>query len=738
MKERIGVYICHCGGNISDYVDVEELGKMFYAEDGVVVSKDVMFACADSSQKAMVSDIKEYNLDAIVVASCSPKLHLHTFKNVATRGGLNPTNYVQVNIREQCSWPHSNLPREATVKAAGLIRAGINRVSHSESLDNIEISVKKSVLVVGAGVSGMKAAIDLARLRNEVYLVEQDYFVGGHIAQTEKLFMTGQKGKDIVAGLFDQLKSYRNITLFTGATIDKVSGSLGNFHIDVRIKPRYINVKADYNTVLKAMEECPFLIDDKFNLGLTKCKAIYKNYPEALPNVPVVDLEALKDDAGFISKYASVLDFNQQDEVLSLIAGSVLVATGFDSYQPKEGEYGYKTIPNVLTLPEFNRLIELNPGKLIYNNKPISKIAFIYCVGNRQTKGDNKYCSRQCCSSAINTSLELKEKYKNITSFHLFRDIRTYGKQEILYEKSSKQGDIYLRFDEKEPPVVEQIGKSLIVKVKDYLTAKKELELEADMVVLVTGMVAREDSQQISEKFKIPIGSDKFFNEIHPKLKPVETVIKGVYIGGACQGPKNVSESVQSSLSAAAKINALLKSGTVSIDPIIAQINSDVCTWCGKCEVVCDYTAIREIEFEGKHIAAVNKAICTGCGICAPVCPVNAIEIAQYTDMEIESMIDGFMGKIEMKGKDTETEVVEEKEVLMMKEFPQLWKNILLTIQGCKKSIPQIAEELAVDKDIITYHLMTMNKYSVVVADGMDDNEAFYYYKIKNQKNGKN
>jgi ferredoxin len=273
----------------------------------------------------------------------------------------------------------------------------------------------------------------------------------------------------------------------------------------------------------------------------------------------------------------------------------------------------------------------------------------------------------------------------------------------------------------------------LIVKVKDHLTAKKELELEADMVVLVTGMVARDDSRHISELFKIPIGSDQFFNEIHPKLKPVETVIKGVYIGGSCQGPKNISESVQSSLSAAAKINALLKGGTVSLDPIVARVNSDACTWCGKCEPVCEYTAIKEVEVNGKHIAAVNEAICTGCGICAPICPENAIEIAQYTDMEIESMIDGFMEKIEINKTETATEEVEENQVLMMKEFPQIWKSILQEINGGKKSIPQFAAALPIDKDVITYHLMTMNKYSVVVADGMDDDEAYYYYKIKNQ-----
>src|SRR5665647_361980 len=544
----------------------------------------------------MVNDIKEHNLDAIVVASCSPKLHLHTFKNVASRGGLNPSNYVQVNIREQCSWPHSDKPREATVKAAGLIRAGIHRVSHSESLDNIEITVTKAVMVIGAGVSGMKAAIDLARLGNEVYLVEKEYFVGGRIAQYEKLFMSGQSGKEIIAALYKEIKSFKNITVFTGATVDKVSGSLGNFHVDVRVKPRFINGKADKRAVSQALEECPVYVHDDFNLGLSKRKAIYKNYPEAFPDVPVVDAEALKNETDFLTKFAPIFKLNEQEEVLSLIVGSVLVTTGYDSYQPKEGEYGYKTLPNVLTLPEFKRLMELSPDKLIFNDKQIRKIAFIYCVGNRQTKGENKYCSRQCCTSTIYTSLQLKEKYKDISTFHFYRDIRTYGKQEILYDQSSKQGDFYFKFEEKEAPVVEKNGKNLLVKFKDYLTAKMPLEVEADMVVLVTGMVAREDSVKISEHFKIPIGNDKFFNEIHPKLKPVETVIKGVYIGGTCQGPKNISESVQSSLSASAKINALLKSGKVSVDPVIARVSSDACTWCGKCAGVCDYTAIRETE----------------------------------------------------------------------------------------------------------------------------------------------
>jgi heterodisulfide reductase subunit A2 len=732
MKERIGVYICHCGGNISDYVDVEEISRMLKDENGIVISKDVMFACADSNQKAMISDIKEHKLDAIVVASCSPKLHLHTFKGVADRAGLNPSNYVQVNIREQCSWPHSDVPREATVKAVGLIRAGINRVAQSESHENIEISVKKSVLVVGAGVAGMRAAIDLARLDNEVYLVEKDYFVGGHIAASGKLFMSGQEGKDLVKKLYDEIKRHTNITLFTGATVQKVSGSLGNFSIDVKINPSYINIKADKTAVPKAMDDCQEDIPDEYNFGLTKRKAIYKNYPEALPDVPVVDAKALRNNISFLEKHKTCIDLNKEAETLRLTAGAVLVTSGFDNYQPKEGEFGYKTIDNVVTLPEFRRIMKLNPEKLVYNNHVIKNVAFIYCVGNRQTKGENKYCSRSCCSAAIHTSLQLNEKYKNITAFHIFRDIRTYGKQEVLYEQSSKQGDIYIRFEEKEPPVVEKNGKNLIVKVKDYLTSKKEMEIDADLVVLVTGMVSRNDSLQVAEKFKIPVGSDKFFNEIHPKLKPVETVIKGVYIGGSCQGPKNVTESVQSALSGAAKISALLKGGTILLDPIVARVDAEVCTWCGKCAEVCEYNALKEVEAESKHIAAVNKATCTGCGICAPVCPVNAIEIAQYTDSEIEGMIDGFMQTIDLKEKTGEMEKDEEEPTVTMKEFPQLWKEIESLLKQKPLTIPELSERLSKDKKLVTYHLMTMNKYGFVATAGMDEKEVYYNYKMKN------
>ncbi len=732
MKERIGVYICHCGGNISDYVDVKQISELVKEEKGVIISKDVMFACADSNQVDMINDIKENKLDSIVVASCSPKLHLHTFRNVAERAGINQYNYVQVNIREQCSWPHSDKPKEATVKAIGLIRAGINRVAFSESLEDIEIKTQKAVIVIGAGVAGMKAAIELSRTGNDVYLIEKDYFVGGRVASSNKVFMSDQNGKDIVAQLYKEIKKQNNITLFTATEIEKVSGSLGNFNVDIKITARYIAQNYDTALLQAAIEECNIFVPDEFNYGFSERKAIYKNYPEALPDVPVVDIKAIKKDLGFTEKYSKCFNLTQESQLLSLQAGAIIVTTGFDNYQPKEGEYEYKNIANIITLPELKRLIELNNGKLIFKNKAINKVTFIYCVGSCQTEGENKYCSRFCCTAAIHTSLQLKEKYKDIKAMHLYREIRTYGKQEILYEKSSKQGDIYIKFDEATPPLIEQKENNLLVKVKDILTNNIELELETDLVVLVTGMIPRANSLETGKKLKIPTGTDRFYNEIHPKLKPVETVIKGVYIGGACQGPKNITESVQSSLSAAAKVNALIKSGSIMLEPIIARINHDSCLWCGKCEEVCEYDALKQSEINGKMVAVVNKASCTGCGICAPVCPSDSIELIQYTNNEIEAMINGFTKKIELKEQEEVEAVLEEKTAIGMKEFPDIWKKIAASITEEAKTIPQISKELGVKNDVITYNIMTMNKYSIVDAEGIDDMDEYYFYKLKN------
>ena len=643
MRNKIGVYICHCGSNIADYVDVEKLKDVVAKEQGVEIAKTTMFACADSTQKEIVQDIKEKNLDAIVVASCSPKLHLFTFRNIAIRAGLNPYNYIQVNIREQCSWAHSDTPKQATEKAISLVLAGIERAKHSEALTTLKISSVNTVAVVGAGVAGMRAAIELADMGTQVFIIEREYFIGGRSSQWNTLFTTNETGQEIVAKLYKKIITYNNITLFTGAEIVSKSGSVGDFDIKVKIKPRYIKpgCKLDWAKYEKAVEVCPVEFDDPFNFGLTKQKAIYKNYPSEFPEIPAIDYDKCNKCGECVKVYEDI-DLNQKPETININAGAVLLTTGFDPYEPEKGEFGFDEIDNVITLQQFKRLIELNEKELIYRNKKIRNIAYIYCVGSRQIDGENKYCSRYCCTSAIHTAILVKNKYSDINNYHFNRGIRTYGKQEVLYTESSEIGDIFLQSFEDSPPVVEKQGEDTIVKINDILTCGKELEVVADLVVLVTGMVPRKINT-IADILKVPIGRDKFFNEIHPKLRPVETVIDGVLIAGSCQAPLNITESVKSALSAASKANSLISKGEIELEPTLAKIDETICEWCDKCSEICPYNAIIKTRHDGKIIAVVNEASCKGCGMCLPVCHVNAIQLIGYTDIEIESMIEALI-----------------------------------------------------------------------------------------------
>jgi heterodisulfide reductase subunit A len=731
MKQRIGVYVCHCGGNISDYVDVKEVVKQAKLEGEVVLAKDLMFTCSDSGQNEMIEDIKENNLDAMIVASCSPKLHLHTFRNVAIRAGLNPYNYVQVNIREQCSWAHSDKKKEATIKGIGLVHAGVKRVLHSEALEKIKVDVRKSVIILGAGIAGMQSAIALAKMGNEVFIIEKDFFIGGRVAQAGELFISGQNGKKVIADLYEKLKSFSNITLFTGAELEKQTGSLGNFEVKIKIRPRFITKESQNEDFSQVIKDCPVTIPCGFDYGLTKKKAVYTKYDGAIPDIPVVDKKAIEHETAFLQKYSHYIDLEQKEEFIDLKAGAILVATGFDPYTPHKDEFGCENNPSVITLPKFKRLLEQSDNKLVYNHRPIKSVAYIYCVGSRQTNGTNRYCSRFCCTAAIHSSLQLHHKFGDVQAYHLYRDIRTYGKQEMLYEDSCKKGDIYIKYDENEPPVVKACRTGTVITVKDQITNGEELNLEADLVVLVTGMVAREDSTDIANELKIPIGNDRFFNEIHPKLRPVETVINGIFIGGTCQSPKSISSSVQSSMSAASKINALLKKGAIELEPIVAKIDQDACVWCGKCAEVCEFDSIQKITKGAKEVAEVNESTCKGCGVCAPVCPEDAIQITNFTDNEIIGMIDGFLTEIVTDNSEKEEVVEEAKQPTLMKEFPIEWYSILEKIKEEAKSIPQISEELGMAKDKVMYDVMTMNKYGILYPEGLDDMDEYFLYKSK-------
>jgi len=562
-RKKIGVYVCHCGGNISDYVDIEKVKAAVKDEADVYLVKDTMFACSDSSQKQMESDIRNDGLDAIVVASCSPKLHLNTFRGVANRAGLNPYNYIQANIREQCSWAHSDNGEGATEKAIRLVKAAIARARESEPLVPSKIPALNSVAVIGGGIGGMRSALSLADMGTIVYLIERKGTLGGHVAGYEKVFPDDRSGRELVQKFADKIKKHPWIKVFTNAELIEKKGSIG--HFEIRVKT--------------------------------------------------------------------------EDEVLNLQVGAFVVNTGFESYQPAEGEYGYGKIRNVITLPDFKKLVD-HSDKLVYNGKEIRTIAYIYCTGSRQDNGDgNKYCSRYCCTAASHIAVNVKEKFGDVVNIHYNRGIRTYGKQELIYEQASRQGDIYIQFDLDNIPVVEEHNGATLVRVKDLLTEGKEVEAEVDLVVLVTGMVPSEN-KSLEQMLKIPTGRDGFFNEVHMKLRPVETVIDGVFIAGTCQSPKNILETLNSSQAAAAKAASVLSKGELSLEPVLARVNPSLCTWCGKCAEACSFDAIEMTGHDGRQVASVRDANCKGCGMCTPVCPSNAINLAGFTDPQIETMID--------------------------------------------------------------------------------------------------
>ncbi|MBN1631839.1 MAG: CoB--CoM heterodisulfide reductase iron-sulfur subunit A family protein [Thermoleophilia bacterium] len=595
---RIGVYVCGCGGNISDYVSIDDVVTAVKDEPDVVVARTAMFTCSDATQQEIIQDIEEQQLDGIVVASCSPKLHIFTFREMSKRAGLNPYEYTQVNIREQCSWTHNDDTAGATEKAARLVRAGIARTRLTEPLEPIVVETVPKAVVIGGGIAGLRAALGLAEIGIAVFVVEREPELGGWVGGFGEMYPHSRNGRELVAGLVDQVRGRSDITIFTDAEVVGKSGSFGNYEVAIRVN-------------------------------------------------------------------------GASAETLTVQAGSIVVATGFDSYAPEPGEFGYG-LEGVVTLPEFKRLLDASEGPLEYAGRPVRSVVYIYCVGSRQSEG-NKYCSRYCCTAAVHASLQAtgvqsagapgagsrgaaEHGAAPIRQYHLYRDMRSYGKYELLYNESRQKGALYLRFPDDEPPVVtpadgmaavaeHETGYRLTVTSKDLLTGGAELAIPADLVVLVTGMVPRENGDLIGT-LKLPVGNDGFFNEIHPKLRPVETVVDGVFICGACQSPKNSAEAVASGLAAVTQSAAILKRGYAELDPLVAVVDPDSCEWCGLCLGACPYGAPRETEGDGKTVAVIDRAACKGCGGCVPVCPKNAIDLLGYTDAQMRAMIDGLLQEL--------------------------------------------------------------------------------------------
>jgi heterodisulfide reductase subunit A len=559
---RLGVYVCYCGGNISDYVDCEQVREAIAGEPSVEVAKTTMFACSDATQQEIIDDIQGRELDGIVVASCSPTLHLSTFRGVAERAGLNPYQYIQVNLREQCSWAHTDLPGLATEKAVAMVKAGVAKARYTEPLEKTRIETVPRVLVVGAGITGLRAALALSDLGIAVYVAEQQDQPGGWVRGFGRMYPHDRQGSELIGRLLADIERRDNVTIYTSAELVEKSGSVGDFTVVLQV-------------------------------------------------------------AG---------------ERVTLSVGAIIVATGFAAYEPQDGEYG-RGAGSVVTLPEFKQLLDEGEGPLEHAGKPVRSVTYVYCVGARCATDGHEYCSRYCCNAAIHASMVAAERSPDLLQYHLYRDIRTYGKFEQLFHEARRDGSVFIKFSADDPPRVEQSNGGSRVTVKDVLTGNRELELETDLVVLITAMEPR-SNPALSSVLKIPAGLDGFFKEIHPKLRPVETVIDGVFVAGAAQAPRNSAESAASALAAAAKSAALLKRGFVELEPLIVTVDPDTCTWCDVCAAACPYEAIGRAPHGDKEVAVINEAICKGCGACVPVCPVGAIDLRGSTDLQIRAMIE--------------------------------------------------------------------------------------------------
>lgn len=655
---KVGVYTCYCGGNISDVVNCELVAKRLGKLPNVVASRTSEAMCSDGGQAMIEDDIRKNGVNRVVVGSCTPFLHEQTFRNAVSRAGLNPYFYHHVGIREQDSWVHHDDPEGATEKAVRLMKAGIAKARLLKQLDPIRLEAEQHALVIGGGVAGLQAALEIARQGIKVTLIEKAPFLGGRMAQLETIFPTGEIARDALDSLIQRVAVNPNITIYTRAEVTGVKGYVGDFQVQVRVLPR--GTSPEFTEAEAAQAACPVEVPDEFNYGLTRRKAIYQPFKKCYPETPAIDWENCTECGKCLQAVSSGISLESEPQEIELKAGAIVMATGFDPYEPRQGEYGYRQLPEVITLPEFIRLMALAKDEqgLEWNEHPVRNIAMIHCVGSRQVEGVNdpqpdgkvnNYCSRVCCTATLRVANELRERFPEIQVFDLYQDIRTYGRgHEDYYVQASKHDVRFLRYHGEEPPqiVPAEHGDQypVLVKVKDYLTWGEEIEIPVDLVVLSVGFMPRKIDDLI-HMLKISPGPDRFLLEVHPKLRPVETAVTGIVLAGSAQGPMNIQESVAAASAAASKVAILLGKGKVELEPFVAQVNPELCTGSGECVKVCAYEdaiSLKTVIVDGKKAqrAVVSPANCTGCGACVSACPNLAIDVQGYELNQYEAMVD--------------------------------------------------------------------------------------------------
>jgi heterodisulfide reductase subunit A len=597
--------------------------------------------CSDPGQVLIGKDIKEHNLNRIIVAACSPRMHEPTFRKVLEESGLNEGFLEMVNIREQCSWVHLNEPEKATKKAKDLIRMAVARTRLLTALEKKEVKTKKSVLVIGGGISGINAALDLAEIGFKVYLVEKEQSIGGHMAQLDKTFPTMDCSICIEGPKMVDVSRHPNIELIVYGDVLNVEGYVGNFKVKIRKNPRYV-IKDKCTGCGECSEVCPIEYPNEWDLNMGVRKAISTPFPQAVPLIYAINKDYCIECYKCVEICADrqAIDFSQKPEEMEIEVGAIIVAIGHEPYNPiKLGEFGFGKYENVVTSLELERLISAagpTNGKIIRtsDNKEPKKIAFIQCVGSRDERIGHSYCSNTCCMNAIKQSVQIKEKHPETEIYIFYMDVRAFGKGfEQLYRKAR---GLWVNFTRGIPSEVTEDPKTknLIIRVEDTFLGKL-IEVEVDLLVLSIGQIPPSSLEELSKILHIPRDSEKFLLEAHPKLRPVDTHTAGIFLAGTCQGPKTIHDSVAQAKAAAASVAALLTKGKVKIESTVAVIDQDLCLGCGLCEEVCPYTAM--VVNDGK--SQITAALCRGCGVCASSCPERAIMMTHFTDEQVLAQI---------------------------------------------------------------------------------------------------
>lgn len=659
---RIGVFICHCGENISATVDVAKVAEASSKLSGVAFSVDYKYMCSDPGQTLIIDSIKKYRLTGIVVAACSPRMHEGTFRKAAEKAGINPYLCEMANIREQCSWVHPR-SEETTQKAIDIVRTLVEKVKRDTPLFPIKVPVTKTALVIGGGIAGIQAALDIANAGHQVIMVEKSPSIGGHMSQLSETFPTLDCSQCILTPRMVEVAQHPNITLHTYAEVESVSGFIGNFDVKIRMKAKSVDM-SKCTGCGSCWQKCPNKkIANEFNAGLSFRTAIYSPFPQAVPNKPVID----RDNCSWFQKNgkcglcqkvcpAGAIDYNTQDEFLDVKVGAIVTATGFDiKHADFFPEYGYGKYKDVIDGLQFERLASASGptgGEIRRpsDGKIPETIVFVACAGSRDKAKGIEYCSKICCMYTAKHAMLYKHKNHEGKAYVFYMDIRADGKNYDEFVRRAIEEDEVQYIRGRVSRIYEKNGR-LMVKGVDTLMNAQPVDIEADMVVLATAVVADIKAESLAQKLHISYDKHHFFAEAHPKLKPVETNTAGIMLAGACQGSKDIPETVSQASASASKIVGLFSSNELTREPIVATVNRmappqfTTCTGCFLCQEVCPYHAIEREDIKDrngnliKSAAKVNAGLCQGCGTCVAMCRNKSIDLQGFSNQQMLSEV---------------------------------------------------------------------------------------------------